>query len=71
MNMKDIRNVHIKLRKKYPPDILKPEILADISECLFEYLTEDNQPERSKREDVDKKGPGFKYDDPKASDIYL
>jgi hypothetical protein len=29
------------------------------------------QPERSKREDANKIGPGFKYDDPKVSDVYL
>ncbi len=37
--------------------------------CLWCEMN--NQPERSKREDIDKKGPGFKYDDPKVSDIYL
>ncbi len=34
-------------------------------------LKEVYQPERSKREDINKTGPGFKYDDPKVSNIYL
>ena len=30
-----------------------------------------DQPERSKREDANKTGPGLKYDDIKVSDVYL
>lgn len=50
MKMTDIRDVHIKIRKKYPPSEMSPEMLHEIVQILFEYL-DDNQPERSKRED--------------------
>ncbi len=30
-----------------------------------------NQPERSKREDINKKDPGYKYNNSDVSDIYL
>jgi|GEM_PF-3709675 len=35
--MSDIRDISIKIRKKYPPDILHAQILCDIVHILFEY----------------------------------
>lgn len=58
MKMDDIKDIQIKIRKKYNSDEISPEILSGIIHILFEYLdvdwknSLDNQPERSKREDT-------------------
>lgn len=47
MKMNDIRDIQVKIREKYSPQELQPEILMDIVHILFEYLdNENNQPER-------------------------
>ncbi len=38
MNMNDIRDIQIKIREKYGPEELSPEILMEIIHILFEYL---------------------------------
>jgi hypothetical protein len=40
MNMKDTKEIYIKIRNKFPPDILEPRILTEIIEILFEYIDE-------------------------------
>jgi hypothetical protein len=51
MEMKDIREIHVKIRNKYSPEELKPEILISIVDILFEYLNENNQADRLNPED--------------------
>jgi REP element-mobilizing transposase RayT len=47
MKMADIREISKKIRKKYPPEIISPEILCDIIHILFEYQNDskDNKAE--------------------------
>lgn len=52
MKMKDIRDIHVKIRNKYSPNELKPEILTNIIHIIFEYLSENNQPDRLRRVDT-------------------
>lgn len=54
MRTEDVRDIYIKIRKKYSQELLSPQILSDIVHILFSYIDSDNQPERSKREDYPK-----------------
>ena len=38
MKMSDIRDIQIKIRKKYSPEMLSPEILCEIIHILFYYI---------------------------------
>ena len=38
MIMSDIRDIHMKIRDKFPPSVLCPTILQEIIEILFDYV---------------------------------
>lgn len=62
------------ISKKYTPeeclDIMIPfGIPPEDMDSIIDLICD--RPERSKREDINKTGPGFKYDDPRVSDVYL
>ena len=37
MNIKDVKDIHVKIREKYPPSDISPQALCDIVHILFEY----------------------------------
>lgn len=44
MNMKDIRDIHIRLRKRFPPDSeLTPIFLQQIVDVMLEHISEGNK----------------------------
>ena len=46
MNMKDVRDIHIKLRKKFPPDSeLTPILLQQIVDVMLEHISEGDKAE--------------------------
>ena len=46
MKMNDVRDIHIRIREKYPPKTLDPEILQDIIHILFEYIRPETIPDK-------------------------
>lgn len=44
MNLKDVKDIHIKIRVKYPPSELSPQALCDIIHILFEYCDKEETP---------------------------
>ena len=37
MNSKDVHDIYLRLRDKYPPNILEPKILSEIIQILLDH----------------------------------